>query len=167
MSTNQLGNEANMEKVRSMMEQQVGQVNIGGALTHSVDIDYTSEFGNHYTGKVVFKKVNMKDIMRMGAIKSEILREAGVRDSRLVDNSVLFMATVLSTLQVVAVQRPAWLLKPENVEEADVLYHVYDKYEEWENSFRKPIPPEQTGAGEITNGTQRLDSSEQVGTGTD
>lgn len=139
-----IGNEENMEKVREAMAAR-DTVRAGNNAEGVVPIEFTSEEGNLYRGTVVFKRPSMSDLMRAGGIKSEYLRTAGVRDVRLVDETVKIMAHVMATLSIVLVKRPEWLLNLEEVQEADVLYHVYGKFEEWQDSFRKPLPKEPAG----------------------
>ena len=76
------------------------KVRAGGELKEGELLDFTSTEGNHYTGVLVFKKLTMAELMKSGALKSEILREAGVQDVRLVDTDILFMAHVISVLDV-------------------------------------------------------------------
>lgn len=137
-------NEENQEKVRNLMAQ-AEQIKLGGELKAGVYIDYTSDFGTVFKGNVIFKRPTMLDYMTMGARKSEYLRKAGVVSPLLVDNTVKFIAHVMATLSVVIDKAPEWLLAIEGVQEADILYHVFDQYEVWEKSFRKPtegqVPP--------------------------
>lgn len=137
-----VGNEESMAKIQELMAQQkvmekAQEVNLGGELRNGVLIEYVSSFGNTYKGWVEFKRPTAFEYMMMGAEKSEILRRAGVRDRSLVDNSIVFMAHVMATLSKVIVKAPEWLLDIEGVKETDVIYHVYAKFEEWEDSFRK------------------------------
>lgn len=132
------GNEKNMEKVREMMKQETADaIAQGSKATNTVFIDFTSDYGNLYQGNVVFKRPGVMDIMKMGAHKSEILRLAGVRDMNMVDQGVKYMAQVIATLKLVVLKSPEWLVRIETVEETDLLFHVFDKYNEWERSFRK------------------------------
>ena len=141
------GNEENLAKVRAMMAQ-AQQANLAGDLTEGVPLDYVTVFGNELKGFVVFKRPTMKDYMKMGALKSEELRKAGVKDINLVDSSIKFMAHVLSTLRVVIAKAPEWLINLDAIQEPDILYYVYGKYEEWENSFRKPRGTDEAGDGD-------------------
>lgn len=137
-------NTENMEKVRALMNT-AKEVNLGGELRNIVPIDYTSQFGTKFTGKIEFKRPTMQDYMKMGALKAQYLGAYGVVDMRIVDGTIKFMAQVMSTLKVVVVKAPAWLvgaggtIDVENVQEPDVLYHIYDLYEQWELSFRKSV----------------------------
>lgn len=136
-------NEENRALVADLMAK-AEQVKLGGELKAGVYIDHTTVFGTELKGSVVFKRPTMLDYVKIGAIKSEYLRSSGVVNANLVDNSVKFIAQVMATLQVVIVKSPEWLIKLDSVQEPDILYHVYEKYEEWENSFRKvlekPVP---------------------------
>jgi len=152
-----VGNKENMEKVSALMAK-AAQVKLGGELKVGVYINYTSDFGTVYEGNVIFKRPTMNDYMKMGAIKSEYLRKAGVVELSLVDNLLKFMAHVMGTLSVVIVKCPEWLKNMEKIQESDVLYHVFGKYEEWEKSFRK-LPAESIPAdSEFTAGAENLDS---------
>jgi hypothetical protein len=141
-------NEQNMAKVREMMVKNTAeQVNQGAEAQAGVPINYTSDYGKQYTGNVVFKRPSVMDFMKMGGIKSEILRTAGVKDVALVDGGVKFMAQVIATLKTVIVKSPEWLVNIDGVKDTDLLFHVYGKYEEWEDSFR-PKPSANTTQGD-------------------
>lgn len=131
--------EENLAEVRAAMEAKEvrDQIRAGGDATEGVPINYTSVFGNTYKGFVVFKRPDMLDMMKMGGKKSQLFSEAGVTNLELVDDTIRVMAHVIATLSVVLVKRPEWLLDLNAVKEPDVLYHIFAKYEEWENSFRK------------------------------
>lgn len=130
-----MSNEANMKKVQEAMEMQQ-KMALGSDLHHELHIDYTSTEGTHYKGVVVVKRPNARDIMRMGGLKSQYLGDGGVTDLKLVDNGVKFLAHVIATLVVVTVKRPDWIKKVDEVLDTDILYHVYDQYNEWETQFR-------------------------------
>jgi hypothetical protein len=95
-----------------------------------------SDMGTRYTGTVVFKRPSVMDYMKMGAAKSEILRNSGVRDLTLVDSGVKLMAQIIGTLKTVVVKSPEWLVRIDDVEDTDLLFHIYGEYQEWERSFR-------------------------------
>lgn len=139
-----VGNEENMRKIQEAMTM-ADQVKLGGNLKSAVAIDYTSETGNEYTGDVLFKRPTALDYIKMGAIKSEFLRTAGAVSLILVDESVKYMAQVMATLKVVVVKCPEWLLSIEKVADIDALYHVYEEYQKWDNSFRKPVQSPDSG----------------------
>jgi hypothetical protein len=154
-----LGNEAQMDEVRKAMAL-AGQVRQGGDLTKGVHIEFTSLEGNKYSGWVEFKKPTMSDFMRMGAIKSEVFRAAGVKDLNLVDESIKFMAHTMSTLEVVIAKRPEWLLNVQAVTEPEVLYHILGKYNEWEDAFRQDFRNTSAPDSEGAEGAETVDTSE-------
>lgn len=153
--TNQAqGNEENMETVRELMAQ-AQAVNLGGNHTEGIPVDFTTEFGTHYTGSVVFKRPTMQDYMKMGALKAQYLGQGGTVNKYLIDDTIKFMAQVMSTLKVVVVRAPAWMIKDkkisvEHFQEPEILYHLYDLYEQWEDSFRKPVQDELPGDSQAT-----------------
>lgn len=151
---NGVGNEANMERVKNLMEQ-AKAVNLGDALTEGVDIDYTTTFGINYKGTVVFKRPNMQDYMKMGSRKAQILGQNGSVDLNLVDGMIKYLAHVMSNLSVVVVKAPEWMIRNDSIsvehfEDPDILYHIFEKYEEWESTFRKPVPSELQGDSKTT-----------------
>ena len=158
MTEKMIGNEENMTKVREAMELHK-QMQLGGELKEGVTIDYVSLFGNHYKGVVVFKKPTVRDYMRIGALESEYFRQAGVKDIELVDPVTKDLAHMISTLSVVAVKRPEWLLKLDEVEEIDVLTHVFNKFMEWMNSFRKPFQGTASDDSETSAREEAMDTA--------
>jgi len=137
-----IGNEEQMQQVRDLMSK-AGQVNLGDKLEKGVEINFESAYGTKYEGIVVFKRPNMQDYMRMGAIKAQFLGENGMVNPMLIDETIRFMAQAMSTLKVVILRAPEWLLDDkgnidvESIVEPDVLYHIYYAYEDWEDTFRK------------------------------
>ncbi|WP_311080961.1 hypothetical protein [Paenibacillus polymyxa] len=134
------------------------KVRAGGELKEGELLDFTSSEGNHYTGVLVFKKLDMADLMKIGAIKSEMLREAGVQEVQLVDNDVLFMAHVISLLEIALYKRPECLLNLKKIKEPDLLFHVYGKYQIWEASFRKDFRNTPEDNSKATAGEETLDT---------
>lgn len=137
-------NKENLAKVEALMAK-AEQVKLGGELKAGVYIDFTSDFGTVFQGNVIFKRPTMMDYVRMGGLKSEYLRKAGVTDPMLVDNTVKLISHVMATLNTVIIKCPEWLMNLETIEEPDILYEVFEKYEEWEKSFRK-LPAEKLPA---------------------
>jgi hypothetical protein len=137
-------NAQNMSKVQDLIAKSE-QIRLGGELKTGVVINYTTTEGNTYTGTIIFKRPTMQDYMKMGALKSEYLRLAGVVELTLVDLSIKRIAQVMAVLGTVIVKCPEWLLDISTIVESDLLYHVHDKYDEWENSFRKPSKTETSG----------------------
>jgi hypothetical protein len=141
MAQQPIGNESNMALVRKAMEEQkvenlAKEVNEGGNAENVITVDFTSAEGNVYKGKIMFKRPTVLEIMRMGGAKSEILREAGVTEIALVDPSVKLMAHAIATLEMVVVKCPEWFLHIRELQDLDIIFHVYGLYEVWENSFR-------------------------------
>lgn len=134
------------------------KVRAGGELKEGEILDFTSSEGNHYSGVLVFKKLNMADLMKIGAIKSEMLRVAGVQDIQLVDNDILFMGHVISTLEIALDKRPECLLKLNEITEPDLLFHVYGKYQLWEATFRKDFRNSRENNSEDTAGKETVDT---------
>jgi hypothetical protein len=134
------------------------QVRQGGNLTEGELIDFESLEGNMYKGYIVFKKPTMGEMMQMGAKKSELLKKAGVTVIALVDDSIQFMAHVMATLEVACVKRPDWFLKLEEITEPEILYHVYARYQKWENSFRRDLPAPTTDDNKDAVGAEAVDT---------
>lgn len=150
MSTEKIAEE-NKRKVLEAMEMQ-NKVSQGNALEHREDIDFTSEEGNHYQGTVVFKKPSAMEMMKIGGLKSEMLRLGGATDIRLVDGLIRQLAQVMATLSVVIVKRPEWLADVTKITDLGILYHVYDKFDEWESQFRRAVQQANADTGEATEG---------------
>lgn len=150
--------EENMRIVREArrMHEEVQQA---GDLKEGVPINFTTLDGQSYKGVVVFKRLDIRDYMRLGGIKAQIYADAGLENTDLLDSSFKVLANALATLSVAIVQRPEWLLDLFKIREPELLFHVFQKYEAWERSFRKPVPSEPTGADEAAAGEGPLGSS--------
>lgn len=159
MSLTEEQQQENMEKVRQAMRM-AEKTRQGGELTEGEKIDFESLEGNIYKGYIVFKKPNMGAMMKMGAKKAELLKKAGVTDLKLVDEGVMFMAHVMATLEVVCVKRPDWFMDLEAIEEPELLYHVFGRYQTWENSFRKDLRGKPADDSTDGVGEKAVDSSE-------
>jgi hypothetical protein len=118
------------------MENLAKEVNEGADAENVMNVDFTSTEGNQYKGKILFKRPSVMEIMKMGGRKSEILRQAGVTELTLVDPSVRMMAQAIATLETVVVKCPEWFLNIHEIQDLDIIFHVYGLYEVWENSFR-------------------------------
>lgn len=150
-------NTENMAKVREAMSMQK-QIAQGGELQYGIPIDYTSSEGKNYTGTVVFKKPNTMDLMKIGGLKSEFLRLGGTQNLNLVDPGIKYLAHVMATLSIVLHKRPEWLADVTKMDDLDVVYHVHDKYEEWESQFRKPVQGANADDSSATERTEAVDS---------
>jgi hypothetical protein len=134
-----IGNEAQMAEIKAAMaaKEKADQVNTGDKARYIVPIDFTSlESGAHYKGKIEFKRPNVFEGMKMGGLKTQILKDAGIVDRELADDGVMFMATAMATLKVVVVRCPEWFIDIEKVADSDLVFHVYGEYLKWNDSFR-------------------------------
>lgn len=152
---------ANLQRVRDLAKNAL----LGSGKTFSTTIDYESNVGNYYSGNVVFHKPDMKDLMKMAGLKSMYIQQQFVDDEgnpmpvdpMLIDSMLTTVSEVISTLRVVVDQVDESLdilLDPESCDELDLLLHVFGRYQEWRNSFRKRDTAE---PGQADRGT---DSSE-------
>jgi hypothetical protein len=139
MSNTPIGNEEQMAQIRALMEtkEKADEVNQGAKATNVVDIDFLSpETDEHYKGKIMFKRPNVMETMKMGGRKTQILKESGVVDRALADPGLMLMAEALATLEVVVVKCPEWFLDFQKSEDIDMIFHVYGQYNLWKFSFR-------------------------------
>lgn len=103
----------------------------GNSRTVEKEIDLTA-IDKRYIGDFTFKVPSLMEKMRVGIVKSGLLK--GTPESSL-DILTQNIAHMTATLTVVCKDYPKWF----NLEEIDdyiVLETVYDTYLEWENSFR-------------------------------
>jgi hypothetical protein len=150
-------NKENMDKVREMMAQ-ADKVRQGSEYIATLPLDYTSLTGKHYEGEMCVHKPDMGEFMRIGGLKSEYLRRAGVVSLQLVDNTIKESAQIMATLAIVISKAPEWLIKLEAIKEPDVLFYVYDEYMKWEDSFRKRDSKESSGNSTDTEGEKAVDT---------
>ena len=97
--------------------------------TKTTYIKFKSASGRIYEGKVTFKRPTIADRSRIGVIK------ARYSEGLQVDTKTDILHEAMATLDVVCVEKPDWL-KWEELEDDDVLYHVFLQYKEWETFFR-------------------------------
>lgn len=140
MAQQPIGNEDKMAEVRKLMEEKkleaLADKVSGGDAEDIINVDFTSDFGKRYTGKIQFKRPNVLEVMKIGGRKSEILRQSGVQELTLVDPSVRMMAEAIATLETVVVKCPEWFLDIQKVNDLDLVFHIFTRYEVWSNSFR-------------------------------
>ena len=156
-------NTQNMAMVREAMANEqlktvADQVQLGGELSNVLPIHYVASSGKLYEGNVVVKRPTTKDLMRIGGLKAQYFRDAGVEDLMLLDASVRFLAHVLAHLKVVVVQSPPWLFNVDTIEDTDVIYEVYAKFAKWDDSFRKGVSGTEKATSEPSEGTETLGS---------
>jgi ribosomal protein L19 len=139
MSNAPIGNESQMEQIRRDMalKEQSDAVSLGDKAKNVVEIDYEAEeSGKRYVGKIIFKRPNVMENLKIGGRKSKLLQDAGVEKIELVDEGVYMMAQALATLETVIDKCPEWLIDLASIEDADLLFHVYGKFRAWQYSFR-------------------------------
>lgn len=152
----QIGNEENLAQVRALMETSQ-QVQLGNQLNVGVPIDFKSPYeGKHYTGTIVFKRPSMMDYMKIGTLKAQYLNENGFVNINMVDQTIKYMSQAMATLKVLTVKAPAWLLNGqglidiETIQDPELVFYLFDLYEEWENTFRSPVQDAKGGDSEAT-----------------
>lgn len=148
----------NMELVNSLMRQaatEKGQtIQQGNKALIPVSIDYEADSGKYYEGTLFFRRPSAMDYIRMGAIKSELLRSFGIRpiieyvqtpdggSERMesmthVDASVKFLAHAIATCDVLlASPVPEWFQHHRDMEDADVVIEAYRNFDVALASFR-------------------------------
>lgn len=161
----------NQELVNNLMAQAAANKGaqdalLGNDAVISVDVAYTAESGRHYEGTLFFRRPSSMDYLRMGAIKSELMRANGVRpiievlpNGRLhesmahVDNSIIFLARALSAFDTLLTGTvPAWFQNYRDLPDTDLLLQVYEQFDVALASFRHgaqgaPAGDGQAGAG--------------------
>lgn len=170
-----VGNEENLKKIQEARAQAeilraqetVDLINEGGDGVTRIPIDFTTERDKNFKGVIGFKHMTMFDFARAGAEKSRMFIEAGITTPEqrlLVDATVQFLIHVVSNLTVAIVDAPAWLkdkqgnLAIEGNDHMDLIFHIYDKYEEWQNSFRKPSEADGTEDNQASEAEEALDA---------
>lgn len=167
----------NMEMVKQMMEQAQAEkkadtIRQGNKAHIPVDIDYTADSGEEYKGTIIFRRPSSMDYVRIGAIKSDMLRLSGVKpivdpqtgteSMAHVDNGIMFLLTALATNRVLLVESPTWFNKYEEIFDTDLVIHVYNRFDAELLSFRRQPKNGPTGSGETISGPESMDSAEVV-----
>lgn len=139
--------EQNLAKIDELMEKAklnglASKINSGNN-TQELSIHFEAANGKIYDGVVVVKRPNMRDIIRIGVIKADIIQKeaekAGIRgklDIALVDATVKIIATWIAELSVVVVKSSPWFANIMDIEDLDLVEHVYSQYTDWLDSFR-------------------------------
>jgi hypothetical protein len=162
--------QANMDMVNEMMMKaaaaNAATVQQGNKALLAVPIDYVAESGMHYKGTVAFRRPSAMDYIRMGAIKSELLRVFGaqpivqyvqrpdggmqmVESMAHVDTTTKFLANALSICDVLLAQPvPEWLQDHRNLTDTDLILQVYNGFEDALASFRTGTQAVPSGNGE-------------------
>ncbi len=123
------------------------QIGLGANLTHEILVDYIDAYDDHFKGKIVIRRPNMQDYLKMGALKASYLKQAVGKDPttketiyadpNFIDHTIKMMAQFISTFKVLVVKCPKWFDEPEKLNDFGLLDHIYFEYEVWLNSFRK------------------------------
>lgn len=149
--------EENLQKIRKLRETAdvVGQ---GSKHTNVLTIDYVSEeTGIRYEGKIQVHRPNIKEYMKMGALKGYYLKQFMPTDMYVdpeyIDNTIKVLAQALATVKVVVDKCPEWLLRPEESTDMGIIFHVFHTYNAWLDSFRRDNLGENTGDSQ-DNGTE-------------
>lgn len=101
--------------------------------------------GRTYSGNFTFKRLNIGSIAQVGV---EACRLNG---GLTVDENTDFLNTMLATFKYAVTAAPEWF-KPEEMFDTHVVATVYNKYLEFEATFRRAVPqsPEATAeAGQV------------------
>lgn len=158
MATKPIGNEEQMAQVKALMQAQeaANEVSQGDKAKNTVSINYTSDEGNLYEGKIIFKRPNVMETLKMGGRKTQILQQSGVVDRELADDGIMQMATMIATLETVVEKCPEWFIDIEAITDADIIYHVYGEYLLWDFSFRKAGKGTEDGDSKATAGEKAV-----------
>lgn len=170
----------NMELVNSLMAQagaKAGQaVQKGNKALIPVPVDYEADSGNVYQGTVFFRRPSSMDYLRMGAIKSELLRAFGVRpiiellpngrpheSMAHVDASVMYLARAISACDVLLAEPlPEWMQNHREIEDTDLIIQVYSDFDEALTSFRNGAQGAPARDGQAGAPTENVVDSEAL-----
>lgn len=136
--------EENLEKIRELGQ----KVRLGDNLVETLDIDFVGADGTEYKGVVEVKRPNMRDYVQMGTLKGKYLQKFLGNEyvhPDYIDNTIKYLAHMLSTMEVVVLRCPVWFLHPEELHDFSVLDHVYTRYQTWLDSFRTDSAGESSG----------------------
>lgn len=148
----------NMELVQKLMSENAAKqeqvVRQGNKAPIPVEVDYEADSGERYVGTVYFRRPSSMDYIRMGAVKSEILRSFGVRpiieyvplptggmerveSMAHIDNSIKYLAQAIAACDVLLTgQIPVWFQNHRDLEDSDLVIYVYRRFDEELLSFR-------------------------------
>ena len=113
-------------------ERLIGQgILAGNQRKVEMEFDFT-EFDQSYKGIFTFHHPTLQERMRIGVMKAQLLNGMDGKVDVITDN-IAYMTAVLS---IVIDNAPAWF-KLNELYDYEILNSVYEKYNEWVNSFRK------------------------------
>lgn len=108
------------------------QIIQGKKRTHTTQIDLR-HINPEYIGTFVFHYPSLMEQMQIGVIKSRLLGGVPVNSVDVLTDNIAHMT---ATLQVVTDSAPDWF-KLEELDDYEVLDHVYEAYAQWRDSFRQ------------------------------
>jgi hypothetical protein len=176
---------ANLELVNSLMAENASKqaqiIQQGNKAPIPVTIDnYEADSGTVYNGTLFFRRPSSMDYIRMGAIKSELLRTFGIRpiveyvpvpgggyeryeSLAHVDNSVKYLAQALAACDVLLTGTvPEWFQNHREIEDTDLIVHVYGRFDEELASFRNGTKRGASPDSEASNNSAPMADSQAV-----
>lgn len=131
----------------------------GEGFTHSFKADYT-DIDPRFVGKFTVKYPNQLERLQMGVTKAALL---GNLDS--VDDHTNALALILSTLDVVLIEKPEWFNVDDPTVEYEIMEAVFLEYLNWMSTFRKRSEGSQPNQGSEDSGSSvpLLDNGEVAG----
>lgn len=134
------------------------KIGLGSNQKHEILVDFTDSFGENFKGKIVVKRPNMGDYLKIGAIKARYLKQAVdvdpvtkqpiYADPAYIDGDIKTVAQIIATFKVVVTKAPSWFSDPQKINDFRLLDIVYTEYEVWLNSFRRSDKDEPEGDSE-------------------
>lgn len=124
------------EVLKTLRSEALAKINLGKKRIHSFLVDYT-DIDPEFTGKITVHYPSQIERMQIGVIRSTLL--GGNLD---VDTVTFNIAHITATLEVVLDGKPDWFDISNPYLEYEILLAVYDEYDKWVSSFRKPAKTE-------------------------
>lgn len=167
----------NMAMVQEMMakaqsEKKAEQIQLGNKAHIPVEIDYTADSDNTYKGTITFRRPSAMDYVRMGALKANMFRSlgiypiidpvTGIESMAHVDNGTQNLLLGLSTFKTLMVDCPEWFKNYEDLEDADLILHVYNRFDSELLSFRRPAQAGPQGNSENGPSQETMDDTENI-----
>jgi len=106
-------------------------IQLGTNLTHEFAADFT-DINPKFTGTFKVRRPSQLDRMQMGILKATLLN-GNTNVDVLTEN----IATIVSTLEIVLLDRPEWFDIDNPDLEYEILEAVYVEYLKWDASFRR------------------------------
>jgi hypothetical protein len=133
----------NPEIINKLRSEAITKVNQGKKRTHGFTKDY-SDINPDFVGKFIVHYPSQMEKLQMGVIKSTLLN-----GNPNVDVETYNIAYMVSALEVVVDTKPDWFDVFDPEIDYDILEDVFNEYQNWVDSFRKPDKSSNTtGDGE-------------------